>query len=66
MSAGRAFLRPAKDRPNLHIMLNTTVSRVLVHPRSKIAYGVEFIDPQVNYSTRITKPRQKFDRIEKN
>lgn len=43
-SAARAFLRPAQDRPNLHIMLNATVTKVLIHPRSKNAHGVEFID----------------------
>lgn len=44
MSSSRAFLRPVQDRPNLHIMLNTTVTKVLVHPKSKNAQGVEVVD----------------------
>uniref|UniRef100_A0A1B0CKG6 Putative glucose dehydrogenase n=1 Tax=Lutzomyia longipalpis TaxID=7200 RepID=A0A1B0CKG6_LUTLO len=44
MSTARSFLRPARDRHNLHIMLNTTVTKVLVHPMSKSAHGVEIID----------------------
>lgn len=44
MSAARAFVRPAQNRPNLHILLNTTVSKVLIHPKSKNAHGVEIID----------------------
>lgn len=43
LSVSRAFLRPAKDRPNLHIMLNTTVARILINETSKQAYGVEII-----------------------
>uniref|UniRef100_A0A0A9ZH27 Glucose dehydrogenase [acceptor] n=1 Tax=Lygus hesperus TaxID=30085 RepID=A0A0A9ZH27_LYGHE len=43
LSSARAFLRPAKDRPNLHILLNTTASRVLVNATTKEAYGVEVV-----------------------
>ncbi|KAG5682269.1 hypothetical protein PVAND_011633 [Polypedilum vanderplanki] len=42
-SAARAFLRPASKRPNLHILVNTTASKVLIDPRSKTATGVEII-----------------------
>ncbi|XP_022196327.1 glucose dehydrogenase [FAD, quinone] [Nilaparvata lugens] len=41
LSSSRAFLRPVKDRPNLHFMLNTTVTKVLIDPSKKQAYGVE-------------------------
>lgn len=44
MSSARAFLRPVQDRPNLHILLNTTVTKVLIHPKSKNAQGVEIVD----------------------
>lgn len=44
MSSARAFIRPAQDRPNLHVLLNTTVTKVLVHPKSKGANGVEIVD----------------------
>lgn len=43
-STARAFLRPVKQRPNLHILLNTTVARVLVNVTTKRAYGVEVVD----------------------
>lgn len=42
-SAARAFLRPAAKRPNLHILVNTTASKVLIDPRSKTVTGVEII-----------------------
>ena len=44
MSAARSFLRPAQNRPNLHILLNSTVTKVLIHPKTKTAHGVEFVD----------------------
>lgn len=40
MSAARSFLRPVRHRPNLHILLNSTVTRVLIS-EEKQAYGVE-------------------------
>jgi choline dehydrogenase len=43
LSSSRAFIRPVKDRPNLHIMLNSTVTRVLINQTSKAAYGVEVL-----------------------
>lgn len=55
MSSARAFLRPAQDRPNLHILLNTTVTKVLVHPKSKNAYGVEIIDAYGNLKKIMSK-----------
>ncbi len=41
LSSAKAFLRPVKDRPNLHVLLNTTVTKVLIEPKAKMAYGVE-------------------------
>ena len=43
MSSARAFLRPVRNRPNLHIMLKATVTKVYVNPKTKVAVGVEFI-----------------------
>lgn len=42
LSTARAFLRPARNRRNLHIMLNSTATRILFD-RSKKAVGVEFV-----------------------
>lgn len=44
MSSSRVFIRPVIDRPNLHVMLNTTATKVLIHPKSKNAQGVEVVD----------------------
>lgn len=41
-STAKAFLRPARHRPNLHIALNAHVTKILIEPGSKRAYGVEF------------------------
>ncbi|XP_011262046.1 glucose dehydrogenase [FAD, quinone] [Camponotus floridanus] len=42
LSTSRAFLRPARNRPNLHIMLNSTVTRILFDENNR-AVGVEFV-----------------------
>lgn len=44
MSTARAFIRPARHRPNLHIILNATVSKVLIHPQTKAAHGIEIME----------------------
>ncbi|CAK1541385.1 unnamed protein product [Leptosia nina] len=41
LSVARAFLRPARNRPNLHVMLNATVTKVLINQKTRQAYGVE-------------------------
>ncbi|XP_018801260.1 PREDICTED: glucose dehydrogenase [FAD, quinone] [Bactrocera latifrons] len=43
-SSARSFLRPARNRNNLHILLNTTASKVLFKPDSKTVVGVEVMD----------------------
>lgn len=44
LSTARAFLRPFKNRSNLHILLNSTVTRVLINTTTKMAYGVEVLN----------------------
>lgn len=56
MSSARAFLRPVRKRPNLHIMLNATVTKVLVNPNTKVAEGIEFIR---NGSKQIARARKE-------
>ncbi|EFN84154.1 glucose dehydrogenase [FAD, quinone] isoform X2 [Harpegnathos saltator] len=41
-SAAKAFLRPVRLRKNLHVAMHAHVTKVLVHPKSKRTYGVEF------------------------
>ncbi|XP_019768132.2 glucose dehydrogenase [FAD, quinone] [Dendroctonus ponderosae] len=43
LSASRAFVRPFKNRKNLDIVMNATVTKVLVSPQTKQAYGVELL-----------------------
>jgi len=40
-STAKAFLRPARNRPNLHFALNTLVLKILLDNRTKRAYGVK-------------------------
>lgn len=42
-STYRAFIEPVLRRPNLHIMLNTKVTRILIDPATKTAFGVELV-----------------------
>ncbi|XP_012173606.3 glucose dehydrogenase [FAD, quinone]-like [Bombus terrestris] len=41
-STGKAFLRPASARTNLHVAMQAHVTKILINPLSKRAYGVEF------------------------
>ncbi|CAH1107808.1 unnamed protein product [Psylliodes chrysocephalus] len=54
-STGKAFLRPIRLRPNLHIAMNSHVTRVLIDPMSKIAFGVEFYRNGKLYRIRVKK-----------
>lgn len=42
-SAFRSFIEPILHRRNLHIMVNTRTTKVLIDPLRKAAYGVEII-----------------------
>ena len=42
-STAKAFIRPIRLRPNFHLSLWTHVTKVLIDPRTRKAYGVEFI-----------------------
>lgn len=41
-STGKAFLRPARLRKNLHVAMESHVTRVLIDPVTKRAFGVQF------------------------
>lgn len=43
LSSSRAFIRPFKNRRNLHILMNATVTKVLINTTTKKAYGVEVL-----------------------
>ncbi|XP_053691271.1 glucose dehydrogenase [FAD, quinone] [Sabethes cyaneus] len=54
-SAAKAFLRPVAKRPNLHISMNSRVTRILIDPITKTAYGVEFLKNKKRHTVRIGK-----------
>ncbi|XP_011862142.1 PREDICTED: glucose dehydrogenase [FAD, quinone]-like [Vollenhovia emeryi] len=43
MSSNRAYLSPARDRNNLRVSLESTVTKVLIDPSTNRAIGVEFV-----------------------
>lgn len=52
MSAAKAFLHKNKERPNLHILPMTIASKVLINPKTKAAYGVQYIRNRLQYEVR--------------
>ncbi|KAI9582207.1 hypothetical protein GQX74_015330 [Glossina fuscipes] len=54
-STAKSFLRPARLRKNLHVALFAHVTKILTHPQTKRAIGVQFIRDgilQTVYATR--------------
>lgn len=49
MSTAKAYLRPASHRKNLHISLTSFVEKILIHPDTKEAYGVQFTKDNRRY-----------------
>uniref|UniRef100_A0A8D9ALF9 Glucose dehydrogenase [FAD, quinone] n=2 Tax=Cacopsylla melanoneura TaxID=428564 RepID=A0A8D9ALF9_9HEMI len=43
VSSYHAYIEPVRSRPNLHISLNSQVTRVLIASETKTVYGVEFV-----------------------
>lgn len=54
-SAAKAFLRPAMDRPNLEISMKSRVTKILIDPVTRRAYGVEFIKNRKRFRVRVRK-----------
>lgn len=54
-SAAKAFLHKNKRRRNLHILPESRVTKVLIEPNSKTAYGVEYVRYGVKYTARARK-----------
>ncbi|XP_074035201.1 glucose dehydrogenase [FAD, quinone]-like [Leptinotarsa decemlineata] len=54
-SAEKSFLRPVRKRPNLKIQTRSRVSKILVNPETKTAYGVEYIKNGKVYSALANK-----------
>lgn len=54
-SAAKAFLKPIRSRSNLHILTRSRVTKILINPKTKQTYGVEFLRNRKKYSIRVKK-----------
>ncbi|XP_060806796.1 glucose dehydrogenase [FAD, quinone]-like [Amyelois transitella] len=52
VSAAKAFLHRNKRRPNLHILPMSTVTKVLIDPKTRTAYGVQYARNRLRYEVR--------------
>ncbi|KAI8442277.1 hypothetical protein MSG28_005839 [Choristoneura fumiferana] len=55
MSTSRAFLHPIKYRKNFQVAKNAMVTRILINPSTKQAYGVEFRKGNKKYVVKATR-----------
>lgn len=57
LSSARAYLRPARHRPNLHIMLNSTATKTIVDQKDglKNVSNIKFIFQKTEYEVKIRK-----------
>ncbi|XP_075219563.1 glucose dehydrogenase [FAD, quinone]-like [Lycorma delicatula] len=54
-STSRAFLHPIRDRKNLHVKKRSQVTKVLIDPFTRRAYGVEFVKNRRRYTVLARK-----------
>ncbi|XP_034828258.2 glucose dehydrogenase [FAD, quinone]-like [Maniola hyperantus] len=54
-SAAKVFLHRHKNRPNLHILQDTTATKILIDPETKIAYGVEYVRNNLLHTVLVRK-----------
>ncbi|XP_026466570.1 glucose dehydrogenase [FAD, quinone] [Ctenocephalides felis] len=54
-STGKAFLRPARLRKNLHVSMHSHVTKIMINPTTKEAYGVEFVRDRKLHRIRATR-----------
>ncbi|KAJ9586583.1 hypothetical protein L9F63_028375, partial [Diploptera punctata] len=54
-SASRAYLHPIRNRKNLHVKKWSLVTKILIEPSEKVAYGVEFIQNNRKYIVKAKK-----------
>lgn len=51
-SAAKAYLEPVSKRSNLHISMQSRVTKILIDPESKTAVGVEFLKNKQTFKIR--------------
>ena len=54
-STAKAFLRPVRNRPNLHVAMRAFVQKIIIDPLTKRATGVQFLRHGVHYEVAATK-----------
>ena len=54
-STSKAFLRPVRNRQNLHISKNSHVLKIVIDPDTKVATGVQFEKQGKLYFVEATK-----------
>ncbi|XP_053690000.1 glucose dehydrogenase [FAD, quinone]-like [Sabethes cyaneus] len=54
-TGGNAYLKNIIDRPNLHIMTRSWVTKVLIEPHTKEAKGVQFVHEKKSYTVKATR-----------
>ncbi|CAH1113137.1 unnamed protein product [Psylliodes chrysocephalus] len=54
-SAEKSYLRPVRNRSNLKIKTQSKVTKILIDPNTKVAYGVEYYHKNKPYNAFATK-----------
>lgn len=54
-STNKAYLEPARYRSNLRILTKAKATKILIDPKTKTAYGVEYVRNRRNYTAKATK-----------
>ncbi|XP_028043361.1 glucose dehydrogenase [FAD, quinone]-like [Bombyx mandarina] len=54
-TAAKVFLHRQKTRQNLHILPDTYVTKILINPQTKTAYGVEYVRNRLKHSVLARK-----------
>ncbi|GAB0093761.1 hypothetical protein DMENIID0001_089360 [Sergentomyia squamirostris] len=54
-STAKAFLRPIRLRKNFHLSMNSHVTKILIDPKTKRTYGVEFVKNGKRYQINAKK-----------
>ena len=54
-STNRGYLHPARDRENLSITRNSHVTKILINPSTKKAYGVKFVKNKQEITVTVKK-----------
>ncbi|XP_028140515.1 glucose dehydrogenase [FAD, quinone]-like [Diabrotica virgifera virgifera] len=54
-STAKAFINPILQRPNFQLLTSATVTKILIDPSTKKAYGVQFIKSGMEHTVSATK-----------